>query len=254
MQRIPQTITGTGPERETMNKTMQTGSWLRANKGFLMFLLLFGVFRTAVADWNPIPSASMQPNLLEGDVVLVNRLAFNVKLPLTDIVLRHTGEPQRGDIVTFSSPKDGTRLIKRIVALPGDTVAMRDEQLVINGHAAQYELLDTTSNQLAGVGTLQAQRVSERAGSSTAGSAIEAGARQIQLLPQLPARRSFAAVTVPAGHYMMLGDNRDNSADSRYFGFVPRELLIGKAERILVSADILDHWQPRLQRFGMKLE
>ena len=230
-----------------MNKTMQTGSWLRANKGFLMFLLLFGVFRTAVADWNPIPSASMRPNLLEGDVVFVNRLAYNLKVPLTDIVLQHTGEPQRGDIVTFSSPLDGTRLIKRLIALPGDTVAMRNEELVINGDAAQYTALDTVFDTIAGVGQVQAQRVSEQGG-------WQAQAHRIQLLPQLPARRDFAAVTVPAGQYMMLGDNRDNSADSRYFGFVPRELLIGKAERILVSANILDHWQPRPQRFGMKLE
>ena len=229
-----------------MNKTMHTGGWLRANKGFLMFLLLFGVFRTAVADWNPIPSASMRPNLLEGDVVFVNRLAFNVKLPLTDIVLQHTGEPQRGDIVTFSSPRDGTRLIKRIVALPGDTVEMRDERLIINGREARYELQDTVGENMAAVGQLQAQRLSERSTASPA--------HRIQLLPQVPARRSFAPVTVPAGQYMMLGDNRDNSADSRYFGFVPRALLIGKAERILVSADILDHWQPRLQRFGMKLQ
>lgn len=229
-----------------MNKTMHTGGWLRANKGFLMFLLLFGVFRTAVADWNPIPSASMRPNLLEGDVVFVNRLAFNVKVPLTDIVLQHTGEPQRGDIVTFSSPRDGTRLIKRIVALPGDTVEMRDERLIINGREARYEWQDTVGDSMAAAGQLQAQRLSERSTASPA--------RQIQLLPQVPARRSFAPVTVPAGQYMMLGDNRDNSADSRYFGFVPRALLIGKAERILVSADILDHWQPRLQRFGMKLQ
>ena len=229
-----------------MNKTMHTGGWLRTNKGFLMFLLLFGVFRTAVADWNPIPSASMRPNLLEGDVVFVNRLAFNVKVPLTDIVLQHTGEPQRGDIVTFSSPRDGTRLIKRIVALPGDTVEMRDERLIINGREARYERQDTVGDSMAAAGQLQAQRLSERSTASPA--------RQIQLLPQVPARRSFAPVTVPADQYMMLGDNRDNSADSRYFGFVPRALLIGKAERILVSADILDHWQPRLQRFGMKLQ
>ncbi|MEG2029824.1 MAG: signal peptidase I [Janthinobacterium sp.] len=220
-------------------------TWMRTNKGFLMFLLLFGVFRTAVADWNPIPSASMRPNLLEGDVVFVNRLAFQLKVPLTDIVLQRLGEPQRGDIVTFSSPKDGTRLIKRIIALPGDTVEMRNEQLVINGQPAQYTALDTAPETIAHVGQLTAQRVSER-------NATEQ--HRIQLLPQLPARRNFAAVTVPAGHFMMLGDNRDNSADSRYFGFVPRNLLIGKAERILVSANIQDHWQPRLQRFGMKLE
>ena len=107
--------------------------WVRANKGFVAFLLLFGLFRTAVADWNPIPSASMRPGLLEGDVVFVNRLAFNVKVPLTDVVLAHTGEPQRGDVVTFSSPADGTRLIKRVLALPGDVVEMRNEHLIING-------------------------------------------------------------------------------------------------------------------------
>ena len=226
---------------------MRISTWLRANKGFILFLMLFGVFRTAVADWNPIPSASMRPNLVEGDVVFVNRLAYNLKVPLTDIVLQHTGEPQRGDIVTFSSPLDGTRLIKRIIALPGDTVAMRNEQLVINGRAAQYSALDTVAETIAAVGQLQAQRVSEQ-------GVGQAQAHRIQLLPQLPARRDFATVTVPAGHYMMLGDNRDNSADSRYFGFVPRELLIGKAERILVSADIQDAWQPRFDRFGMPLQ
>src|ERR1700741_2954822 len=95
-------------------------NWMRANKGFLMFLCLFGIFRTAVADWNPIPSSSMHPNLLEGDVVFVNRLAFNLKVPRTDRIVARTGEPQRGDVVTFSSPVDGTRLIKRLIALPGD--------------------------------------------------------------------------------------------------------------------------------------
>src|SRR5882757_10343540 len=114
------------------------GSWMRQNRGFIVFLLLFGVFRTAVADWNPIPSGSMHPGLLEGDVVFVNRLAYNVKVPLTDLVLAHTGEPRRGDIVTFSSPADGRRLIKRIVALPGDTLQMRGRQLIINGQPAQY--------------------------------------------------------------------------------------------------------------------
>ena len=227
--------------------TMRISTCLRANKGFILFLMLFGVFRTAVADWNPIPSASMRPNLVEGDVVFVNRLAYNLKVPLTDIVLHHTGEPERGDIVTFSSPRDGTRLIKRIIALPGDTVAMRDEQLVINGQAAQYSAFDTVAETIVPGQQLQARRLSEQ------GSG-QAQAHRIQLLPQLPARRNFATVTVPAGHYMMLGDNRDNSADSRYFGFVPRELLIGKAERILVSANIEDHWQPRFDRFGMQLQ
>jgi signal peptidase I len=219
-------------------------NWMRSNKGFLMFLMLFGIFRTAVADWNPIPSASMHPNLLEGDVVFVNRLAYNVKVPLTDIVLGQTGEPRRGDIVTFSSPANGMRLIKRVIALPGDRVEMRNEQLIINGRQAGYATIDRATETIKGVGDLAAVRVGESLGDRT---------HAIQLMPQLQARRDFAQVTVPAGQYMMLGDNRDNSEDSRYIGMVPRALLIGRAERVLASADIMGNWAPRTERFGMSL-
>src|SRR4029079_15478038 len=114
-------------------------NWVRNNKGFLAFLVLFGVFRTAIADWNPIPSASMHPNLLEGDVVFVNRLAFNVKVPLTDVVVAHTGEPKRGDIATFVSPENGTRLIKRVIGLPGDTIEMRGKRLYVHGGVPGYD-------------------------------------------------------------------------------------------------------------------
>jgi len=218
--------------------------WVRANKGFLMFMLLFGVFRTAVADWNPIPSASMRPNLLEGDVVFVNRLAYNVKVPLTDVVLAHTGEPRRGDVVTFSSPTDGTRLIKRLVALPGDVVQMRNEELIINGQAAAYSVADAATETLDDGKVLATQRFTEQVGEKR---------HRIQVIPQLQAARNFGPVTVPAGHYMMLGDNRDRSADSRYIGMVPRKLLIGQAVRVLVSADIEGNLMPRGERFGMKM-
>lgn len=82
-----------------------TERWLRDNRYFARVLLLFGFVRTAVADWNPVPTGSMRPTILEGDVVFVNRLAYDVKLPLTDRILLPLGEPRRGDIVTFSSPR-----------------------------------------------------------------------------------------------------------------------------------------------------
>ncbi|MES2257847.1 MAG: signal peptidase I [Pseudomonadota bacterium] len=220
-------------------------NWIRANKGFVMFLMLFGIFRTAVADWNPIPSGSMHPNLLEGDVVFVNRLAFDLKVPLTDIVVAHLGEPQRGDVVTFTSPLDGTRLIKRIIALPGDTIEMRQDQLIINGQAAAYTTLGNAIEPIEHVGALQSLQLNEQAGDS---------AHRIQLLPQVQnTRRDFAPLVVPADRYLMLGDNRNNSFDSRYIGLVPRKLLIGRAERILASADIQGNWMPRTERFGMSL-
>jgi signal peptidase I len=215
-------------------------SWLRSNRGFLLFLLLFGLVRTACADWNPIPSGSMRPNLLEGDVVLVNRLAYAVKLPLTDIELARTGEPRRGDIVVFSSPRDGTRLIKRLVGLPGDVVAMRDKQLIINGTPVAY----ATEG-----------RALEPAGDPVLvlDEALPGHAHSLQWMRERANMPDFGPVTVPPDRYLMLGDNRDNSADSRYFGFVPRERLNGRAERILVSAAILDNWQPRFDRFLMPL-
>ncbi|HEY0489127.1 MAG TPA: signal peptidase I [Telluria sp.] len=219
---------------------------LRDNKRFLAFLLLFGVFRTAVADWNPVPTGSMRPNLLEGDVVFVNRLAYNLKVPLTDVVLARLGEPERGDIVTFSSPKDATRLIKRVIALPGDVVEMRNERLVINGELAGLALTGRMPEQVGGSATYtNALRLSET---------ISGKQRPILVMPKVAAMRNFGPVTVPADQFMMLGDNRDNSADSRFIGFVPRELLIGRAERVLVSADIKGNWMPRGSRFLMALD
>ena len=222
-------------------------NWVRNNKGFLAFLVLFGVFRTAVADWNPIPSASMHPNLLEGDVVLVNRLAFDLKVPLTDVVLAHLGEPHRGDIVTFRSPRDRTLLIKRVVALPGDVVEMRNERLYINGRGADYRMVEQSLDSVGGA-AMRAVQLAE----SWDGKAAQPK-RHIQIMPDVMAPRTFGPVTVPQGEYLMLGDNRDNSADSRMIGLVPRKLLVGRAERVLVSADYQGNWMPRTERFGMSL-
>jgi signal peptidase I len=219
-------------------------SFLRSNRAFLAFLLAFGLIRTAVADYNPVPSSSMHPNILEGDVVMVNRLAYNLKIPLTDILVARLGDPQRGDIVTFWSPRDGKRLIKRIVGLPGDVVAMKDKQLLINGQPVAYSVLAVGSDEVADGSRLAALQVRE-----------ELGARpySIQWLAGAANAATFDPITIPQDQYLMLGDNRDNSADSRYIGLVPRKLLIGRASRILVSAAIKGDWLPRIDRFGKKL-
>ncbi len=219
-------------------------NWIRHNRGFLAFMLLLGLFRTAVADWNPIPSGSMHPNILEGDVVFVNRLAYDLKLPLTDHVIMALGAPRRGDIVTFTSPRDGVRLIKRVVAIPGDRIAMIDKRLVINGERASYWSLGSDAGHDALDAPWQAEFYMEQ---------LAGEGHTIQWLPGAAARDGFAPLTVPDGQYLMLGDNRDNSADSRYIGLVPRQLLIGKAVRVLLSVDILGVWRPRWQRFGMAL-
>jgi signal peptidase I len=220
-------------------------AFLREYRGLLLFLLAFGLFRTAIADYNPVPSGSMRPTLLEGDVVLVDRLAYDLKVPLTDVSLARLGEPKRGDIVVFFSPKDGNRLVKRIVGLPGDTIALRGDVLYVNGAAARYSNPVQVREPAAEPYDSPALRVRE----SVAGSE-----RTIQLLPRLRVPRDFGPVTVPAGSYFMMGDNRDDSADSRYIGPVPRRLIAGRTSRLLVSADILDGWMPRFSRFAARLE
>ena len=218
--------------------------YLRKNRRFLLLLALFGVFRTAVADWNPIPSGSMRPNLLEGDVVFVNRLAYNLKVPLTDTIVMRTGEPARGDIATFSSPADVTRLIKRIAAVPGDVVEMRHKRLIINGREEGYALIQTTTEDMGAGHVLRALRLTENTGAES---------HTVQWLPEIAARDDFGPIKIPQDSYLMLGDNRDNSADSRYIGLVARNLLIGHAARVLVSADIKGNWMPRFDRIGKKL-
>jgi len=214
------------------------------NRGFIVFLFLFGLFRTAIADWNPIPSGSMRPSLLEGDVVLVNRVAYDLKIPLTDIAVSRIDEPRRGDIVVFFSPKDGTRLIKRLVALPGDTVEMRKGVLIINGEAAMYSDGVQVQEPIDGQSVLPALRLREHLGERD---------NAVQWLPTVPSLRSMPAFRVPEDHYWMMGDNRDNSADSRYIGPVPRNLLVGRAHHLVLSVAFKENWLPRWERFGMPL-
>src|SRR5271170_4889031 len=98
-------------------------------RGFAAFIVLMLVFRSALADWNSVPTGSMKPTILEGDRIFVNKLAYDLKVPFTTWHLAEWANPKRGDIVVFYSPEDGTRLVKRVVGLPGDVVELRNEQL-----------------------------------------------------------------------------------------------------------------------------
>jgi len=191
-----------------------------------------------------VPTGSMRPTILEGDVVFVNRLAYQLKVPLTDVVLARWGEPRRGDIVTFSSPKDGTRLIKRLVGLPGDVIEMRDDVLYVNGQAARYTDLHPAREHV-GAGT--------EVGAVRAIEHIDGTERQVQFLVGVGARRSFGPLRVSPDCYFMLGDNRDDSEDSRYIGAIPRERLIGRASRILLSVDTQSTWTLRRDRLASAL-
>ena len=215
--------------------------------GYSIFiaLLIATSFKSAVADWNIVPTGSMKPTILEGDRIFVNKLAYDLKVPYTTVHIAEWGAPQRGDIVVFYSPADGQRLVKRVIGVSGDTVTMQDEQLIINGEKIPYEPIHT----------LKTNRSSMEIDTNQFGLFENLGhARHLVMItPWRPALRSFAPVTVPDGKYFMMGDNRDNSADSRYFGLVDRSLIVGQATAIVISLNMNDHYRPRWKRFFTKL-
>lgn len=219
--------------------------WITENKGFLFFLFGMVVVRSAIADWYGVPSSSMYPTLMIGDRIISDRLAYDIKIPFTDVIVKHIADPQRGDIVTFSSPEDGVRLVKRVVGVPGDVVEMHDEQLMINGVRASYDpATGDTATHLTPNYEGEQRILNEQ---------IFGKQRPIIVMPGRAAMRSFGPVTVPQGEYLMLGDNRDNSKDSRYIGFVKRELLTGQVKRVVFSLDTDKYYLPRVERFGTAL-
>jgi signal peptidase I len=198
-------------------------------------------FRSAIADWNVVPSGSMNPTILEGDRIFVNKLAYGLRVPFTSLEVAHWSSPRRGEVVVFRSPADGDRLVKRVIGMPGDTIELRNNALLINGSRASYTLLPgaTLAATLPGM-QLPHTFASERMPGGTS--------HVVMATPRLPAIRNFGPVTVPAGEYFMLGDNRDNSADSRYFGFVPEHYIFGRSSHVAYSLDV-DRWSiPRWDR------
>ena len=219
---------------------------IAGNRGFLFFLFGMIVVRSAIADWYGVPSGSMYPTLMIGDRIVTNRLAYDVKLPFTDLILKHIADPQRGDIVTFSSPEDGVRLVKRVIGLPGDVVEMRGEELIINGEKASYAPVVN--------GDIAMQLAPDYQGEQLVLNEQLLGSRHpIIVMPQRMAARSFGPVSVPQDQYLMLGDNRDASKDSRYIGFVKRELITGQVKRVAFSLDTDKYYLPRVGRFGAPL-
>src|ERR1044071_8231489 len=116
--------------------------WRQWIKPFAFMAIIVFPLKSALADWNWVPSGSMKPTILEGDLVFVNKLAFDLKVPFTLWRLAEWSNPQRGDIVVFFSPKDGTRLVKRVIAGPGDAVELRNNVLYLNGKKSNYQLAD----------------------------------------------------------------------------------------------------------------
>lgn len=218
----------------------------REIRPFVLVFLIGVPFKSAIADWNWVPTGSMKPSILEGELVFVNKLAYDLKVPFTTLHLSTWGNPVRGDVVVFYSP-DGTRLVKRVVGLPGDTVQLKDDLLYLNGVRQQYSSTDSAPFR---------RDIFEDANPVIAIEHLEACDHYVLGLPGRRALRNFGPFIVPPDQYFMLGDSRDNSADSRYIGPVPRAEIVGRVPRVILSFDPSRHYLPRPRRIlqPMKLD
>jgi len=212
-------------------------------RGFVLFIAVMLIFRSAIADWNQVPSGSMLPTILVGDRIVVDKLAYDLRVPFTLTRIFRWDEPSRGDVVTFPSPEDERLLVKRIIGIPGDVVELDDNVLVINGERAVYTALDK--------GDLAHAQIPEPFRYQFLKESVLGDERMIMLHESryTSSASSFGPVTVPAGEYLMFGDNRDNSRDSRVIGFVNRDRILGRAESIAFSLDYDNYYQPRTDRF-----
>jgi len=196
------------------------------------------IFRSAVADWSSVPTGSMKPTIVEGDRIWVDKMAYDLRVPFTHISLAKLADPQRGDIVIFDSSASDKRLVKRVIGLPNDSISMRDNVLSINGETLEYS----------GGNTLDA------AGTQVRTEHLLGRWHQVQLAGfaghgVISHQSSFGPITVPKDHYLVLGDNRDNSADSRMIGFVPRSEIVGRSQHVVFSANYNNYYLPRPERF-----
>jgi signal peptidase I len=219
-----------------MNQFAKFKGLVRSWRGTIVFILMLFAFRSVVADWYQVPTGSMKPTIVEGDRIFVNKLAYDIKVPFTLISLAKWDHPQRGDVVVFDSPTGGPRLVKRVVGLPGDTVMVRNNQLFINDNPAQYAPVDQS-------------KVAEywdttRSAPVLIGEAFdEQKQHTITLQPFRPfIARDYGPIKVPKASYFMMGDNRDNSADSRFIGPVPERYILGKADAVVLSLSHLDRF------------
>lgn len=209
-------------------------TWIEYSGSFFPVIALVFFLRSFLYEPFKIPSSSMVPTLVIGDLILVNKFTYGIRLPIINKKIVDINDPQRGDVMVFKYPKDPSLdYIKRVIGVPGDKIVYKNKRLTINGKAATYQPLSdyldeehlTYSKQyVEGFGSVSHKILND-----------ERAPSYIQNPDPFPKHElcSYNAegfsCTVPSGHYFMMGDNRDNSLDSRYWGFVPDENIVGKA-------------------------
>jgi signal peptidase I len=206
-------------------------------KSFFPVILLVFVIRSFIVEPFKIPSGSMMPTLLAGDFILVNKYTYGLRVPILNNTFIEIDKPKRGDVFVFHYPPDpSVDYIKRVAGVPGDKIAYKDKQLYINGQKIETELVGDYEYEGPGLNLIKAKRSHEKLGDIAHDILVEPNAMVID-----------GEVEVPAGHYFAMGDNRDNSRDSRYWGFVPEKNLVGLAFFIWFNFD-------NFSRIGTKIQ
>lgn len=212
---------------ETRVRVLKEPVLVEYSKSLFPVILVVLLLRSFLVEPFRIPSGSMMPTLLVGDFILVNKFAYGIRLPVLDTKIIEVGEPSHGDVVVFRYPKDPSiDYIKRVIGLPGDHIAYYNKKLFVNGVPVEQ----TPLGQFEGVG----------AGISMSGAEVSMEQlldAQHKMLIDPTKGTLEGEFDVPVGRYFVMGDNRDNSNDSRYWGFVPEENLVGKAFMIWMNWD-----------------
>jgi len=234
---------GASEDSEPVRKTLKESTWIEYCKSFFPVILAVLLLRSFLVEPFRIPSGSMMPTLLTGDFILVNKYAYGIRLPVLNTKILETGAPQRGDVVVFRYPKDpSVDYIKRVVGIPGDRISYYNKVLHINGHPAEQLKGSVYVGKGSGVSMSGASDRIEQLGDIQ---------HHILVMPRTPGLEG--EYIVPEGTYFVMGDNRDNSNDSRYWGPVPEKNLVGKAFRIWMNWDSANGGVDP-ERIGMRIQ
>jgi signal peptidase I len=207
-------------------------------KSFFPVILLVFVLRSFLVEPFKIPSGSMMPTLLAGDYILVNKFTYGLRVPILNNTFFNVNHPKRGDVFVFHYPPEPTiDYIKRVVGLPGDKIQYQDKHLIINGKKLDVRFEDNYEYEMQGANIISARRSKEQLGDVQHDILIHDIPNEYN--PGAPGAKlqDGETITVPEGNYFAMGDNRDNSADSRVWGFVPEHNLVGKAFFIWFNFD-----------------
>ena len=234
---------GTAQDSDQVAIILKEPTWIEYCKSFFPVILAVLLLRSFLVEPFRIPSGSMIPTLLVGDFILVNKFAYGIRLPVLNTKIIELEEPSRGDVVVFRYPKDpSVDYIKRVVGLPGDTVRYANKVVYVNGHPAGQVPSGVYLGKGSGVSMSGASNRREQLGDLQ---------HDILVMPRTPGLEG--EYVVGKGEYFVMGDNRDNSNDSRYWGTVPEGNLVGKAFRIWMNWDGANggvDWD----RIGMKIQ